>query len=336
MKHPFLLLVIIIFLPALNSCISMSLPGKNHKGDIPELTQIQSKDMQIMKTHIEYISNEIGEHNYWKYGALEDCKKYIVNEGEKYGYKPVLQSYNCRGKTVSNIEFVKHSRQNPNEFYVIGAHYDSVHGTVGADDNTSSVAALLHLADYFKDKDLKTGIRFVFFVNEEPPFFHTEEMGSLIYAKQYNPKSPGNQFHKNPTIIKGMISLDPIGYYSTEKKSQRYPFPLSLFYPGTGDFIALVADNSSRKFLKQVGKSFRKHASIPSRGIAAPRSIPGITFSDHWSFSINNIPAMLFTNTGMFRNPHYHRTTDLPDTLDYHRMTLVVDGIKGVIKDLTQ
>ena len=211
---------------------------------------------------------------------------------------------------------------------IIGAHYDTVSRSPGADDNASGVAALLELARAFSEEPPARSIeiRMVFYANEEPPYFQTGAMGSYVHALSID----------NPDQVMGMISLESMGYFSDEPGSQNYPFPLLLRYPSTGNFIAFVGDTSSRDFLRQAIGQFREEARIPSVGGTAPSVVQGIDWSDHWGYSRLGIPAFMITDTAPFRNPHYHRASDVPETLDYQRLALVVEGVEAMIRSLAE
>jgi Zn-dependent M28 family amino/carboxypeptidase len=212
------------------------------------------------------------------------------------------------------------------EILLIGGHYDSVFGSPGANDNGTGVAAMLALARRFAARQPKHTLRFVAFVNEEPPYFLSGEMGSFVYADRC--KARGDK-------ISAMISLETIGYFSDAPNSQTYPSPgLSLFYPKVGNFIGFVSNVQSRTLLRRVVALFRKHAKIPSEGAALPAFVPGVSWSDQWSFWRKGYPGIMVTDTAPFRYPHYHSSSDTPDKLDYDRFTLVVSGIEKVVEDL--
>ncbi len=202
---------------------------------------------------------------------------------------------------------------------IVGAHYDTAGSSPGADDNASGVAALLELARVLKPHDGRSSlhVQLIAYANEEPPYFKTGAMGSYVHAQSID----------NPDRIVGMIALESMGYFSDEPGSQNYPFPLNLRYPSTGNFIAFVGTTSSRSFLRETIREFRKHARIPSVGGTMPSVVQGVDWSDHWGYGRVGIPAFMITDTAPFRNPHYHRASDTPETLDYTRLALVVEAL---------
>jgi Zn-dependent M28 family amino/carboxypeptidase len=226
---------------------------------------------------------------------------------------------------VENLEGEIAGTQKPEEIVLVGAHYDSVPVSQGANDNASGVAAVLEIARLLRTEPFSRTVRFVAFVNEEPPFFQTGEMGSRVYA---------SQSRKRGEKIIAMISLETIGYYSNKKGSQNYPFPFSLFYPDTADFIGFVGNTASRQLVHQVIGLFRKKTLFPSEGIAAPTWILGIDWSDHWSFNEEGYPALMITDTAFFRYDAYHTRQDTPDKIDYERMARVVRGISDIVCEL--
>jgi Zn-dependent M28 family amino/carboxypeptidase len=238
------------------------------------------------------------------------------------------------GKVCHNIEAeVRGARP---EILLIGAHYDSVFGSPGANDNGSGVAALLALSRRFAARassakaipaavSRSQTLRFVAFVNEEPPYFQTPEMGSFVYAGRC--KARGDQ-------IKAMISLETIGYFSDAPNSQTYPsVGLGVFYPKVADFIGFVGNVGSRELLRRAVAIFRQQKKLPSQGAALPSFVPGVAWSDQWSFWQHGYPGIMITDTAPFRYPHYHAATDTPDKLDYDRFALVVSGVEKMIEE---
>lgn len=168
-------------------------------------------------------------------------------------------------------------------------------------------------------------VRFVLFVNEEPPFFQTEQMGSLVYARRCRQRNER---------VTAMLSLETIGYYSDKKGSQQYPAPFNMFYPDTGNFIGFIGNIESKSLIKQATAGFRRHAKFPSQGGAIPDAVAGVGWSDHWAFWQAGYPALMVTDTAPFRYPYYHDPRDKPGRLDYERMARVVEGLENVVADL--
>ena len=152
-------------------------------------------------------------------------------------------------------------------------------------------------------------------------------MGSRVYARRL--KARGEN-------IVAMFSLETIGYFSDGPRSQRYPFPLGFFYPSTGNFLAFVSSLGSRPLLHQALASFRRHAEFPSEGVAAPAFIPGVDWSDHWSFWDEGYPALMVTDTAPYRYPQYHTAADTPDRVDFDRLARVVSGLRATLRELAQ
>ena len=184
------------------------------------------------------------------------------------------------------------------------------------------MAALLALARRFAKCKPDRTLRFVAFVNEEPPYFQTAKMGSGVYARRC-----GQRREK----IVAMLSLETIGYYSDARGSQKYPPPLGLLYPSTGNFIAFVGNVKSRDLVRRMVGTFRQHEKFPSEGAALPAATPGVGFSDQWSFWQEGYPAAMVTDTAMFRYPYYHEAEDTIDKVDFDRTARVVRGLEKVI-----
>jgi hypothetical protein len=302
-----------------------SMPGRSYSGPLRPLTEVDMESRERLKKHVTVLAERIGERNIKHYDALKASLEYIENELRAGGFQVTEQEYSVGGKAVKNIEAEIPGTQKPEEIIIVGAHYDSVSGSPGANDNASGVAALLELARNFKEERPERTLRFVAFVNEEPPYFQTEEMGSRVYARRSR--------ERGDNII-GMISLETIGYYSDAENSQLYPFPFNLFYPSKGNFIGFVGNTSSRTLVRRAIRVFREDAAFPSQGVAAPGWLTGIGWSDQWSFWKDAYPGIMITDTAIFRYPHYHGRSDTPDKIDYDRMVRVVSGISRVILDL--
>lgn len=303
----------------------ITMPGKSYQGELPTLNAVQRQMQGRLQQHVQVLAGDIGERNMFTYDSLLRAAEYIKETLRNDGYQTQEIAYTLDGKTAANLQVTIPGSVNSHAIVVVGAHYDSVTGSTGANDNATGVAALLELAKYFVDKKPENTLRLVFFVNEEPPFFLSNRMGSRVYAKRA--KKAGDN-------IIAMLSLETLGYYSDEPKSQQYPFPLMFFYPTTANFIGFVANLGSKQLVTRVIKAFREHAQFPSEGIAAPSWIPGVSWSDQWSFWRSGYPAVMVTDTALYRYPHYHSYTDTPDKVDYYRLTLVTVGLLPVVENL--
>lgn len=300
------------------------MPGKNFRGPPEPLTTEQIALRDELAAHVQKLAGEIGERNELHYAQLNAAVDYIEQSFSTAGFQPKRDSYDLRGRTYHNIE--TEIRGAHREIVLIGAHYDSVLGSPGANDNGSGVAAILALARRFANKPSHCTLRFVAFVNEEPPYFQSTQMGSFVYASRC--KARGDQ-------IRAMISVETVGYFSDIAGSQSYPLPgLGGLYPKTGNFIGFVGNVRSRVLLRRAIAQFRQYAKIPSEGAALPSAIPGVAWSDQWSFWKQGYPGIMITDTALFRYPDYHAATDTPDKLDYDSMTRVVEGLRKVIEDL--
>ena len=299
------------------------MPGKN----VPKAAQLSSAEIELrdeLIADVQTLAGQIGERNMARYPQLNAAADFIENSFSRAGLQPRRDTYELHGRACHNIE-VEIRGPSP-EILLIGAHYDSVFGSPGANDNGSGVAAMLALARRFAQKSAQPTLRFVAFVNEEPPYFLSEQMGSFVYAGRC--KARGDQ-------ISAMISLETIGYFSDAPHSQTYPsLGLGIFYPTVGNFIGFVGNTHSRPLLRRAITLFRKHARIPSEGAALPSFVPGVSWSDQWAFWQHGYPGIMITDTAPFRYPHYHSATDTPDKLDYARFTLVVSGMEKVIEEL--
>lgn len=284
------------------------MPGRSHAGPLPALSPQEKLLSERLKAHVAVLART--ERN----TDLETAARYI--EGQFGSF--TTQEFPCRERSVRNIQ----SGAGP---IVVGAHYDSVPGSPGADDNASAVAVLIELQKMLAPERLP--IALVAFVNEEMPYSFTLECGAFQWARRA--KELGEP-------VRAMFSLEMLGYFRDEPGSQRYPWPLSLIYPDRGNFVAFVGDLGARALIRRAIGLFRESSRFPSEGVAAPAALPGIKASDHWSFRLHGFPAIMITDTAYNRNPHYHRASDTPDTLDYDRMARVALGLAAMLRDLSR
>ncbi|OGP75306.1 MAG: hypothetical protein A2V86_14180 [Deltaproteobacteria bacterium RBG_16_49_23] len=273
--------------------------------------------------HVGYLSVKIGERHLWKEGSLERTVDYIESAFTSYGYSVWRQTYSCYGKKVSNL--IAEKTGTDREAVVIGAHYDTVPGTPGADDNASAVAGLLELARLHRNIPSRKSLLFAAFANEEPPCFGFSNMGSMVYAKSL--KEQGH-----PVAV--MVSLEMIGFFRPERM-QNYPLPgMNLFYPRTADFIGVVGNFRSSKYVSLFKKGIRKHSAIDARSLTGPEFFGGISLSDNSSFWRHGYKAIMVTDTSFFRNQNYHQETDTIDTLDFEKMAEVVRGLHFTLSEI--
>jgi hypothetical protein len=302
-----------------------TMPGHPGDDDLAPLTDRERVLEGRLRAHVLALATHIGERNVFLPERLEEAARFLEATLTEIGHRVEPQVFECRGERVRNLEVARKGVSRPEEILVVGAHYDSVLGCPGANDNGSGVAALLELSRRLRARELPRTVRFVFFVNEEPPFFQTGDMGSLHYARRCR--------QRNERIV-AMFSLETMGYFSEEEGSQQYPFPFRFFYPSRGNFIAFVGNLSSQKIVRRAVGSFRRHASIPSEGAAVPGGITGVGWSDHWSFWQQGYPAVMVTDTAPFRYGPYHTPLDTPEHLLYGHLARVVSGLEEVVVDL--
>ena len=277
--------------------------------------------------HVKYLSVRVGSRSIHEYEKLEATKHYIVSCLKDLGYAPILQDYNYKGKVYSNIIVSIKGAEHPGETVIIGAHYDTVYGTPGADDNASAVAVLLELCRVLKDFSPRRTLKLIFFTLEEPPLFRSKFMGSYIYASEA--KARGEN-------ISAMVCLEMVGYYGDKQGGQTFPLPfMSLVYPSTPDFIAVVSNLTSRNLAKKIKKSINKSSGIPVETLSTVSFVPGVDFSDHRSFWKMGYPATMITDTAFYRNPNYHSVKDTIDTLNFNKMSSLLVGLVQVTKDLS-
>lgn len=317
-----LAIVLAIFAaPVLALLWMTAVPGRSYAGPLPALTPAQAQLAERLRGHVVTIAST--PHNAGHPEALEQAALYLERQLGGMGYAVARQRFD--GGHVRNLEVVIEPADLAAPTLVIGAHYDSAFTAPGANDNASGTAAVVELARSLADLRGKAAvrIRLALFVNEEPPFFQTERMGSLVYADRL--KASGER-------VDAMFSLETIGWFSDRPGSQRYPFPLDMLYPRTGDFVAFVGTIGSRPLVRKTVGAFRAVAQFPSFGGTAPGFVQGIDWSDHWAFARAGFPALMVTDTAPFRYRYYHSKEDTPDKVDYARLSRIVSGLEQVVR----
>jgi len=271
-----------------------------------------------IRKHVRTLAGDIGERNVWRASALAAAEDYIRREWRSLGYEVGAQRYQANGVDCANLEVVIPGASRPGEIILVGAHYDSVQGSPGADDNASAVAALLEIARRLRGARPARSLRLVAFVNEEPPFFIVGEMGSGVYARAARGRGDD---------IRVMFSLEMLGCYSDVPGSQSYPPFLRHFYPDRGDFIAFVSNLRSRRALKSAVTAFRAVSDFPCESAALPAWVPGVSWSDQLSFWRERYAGVMVTDTAFYRYRYYHTALDTPEKVDCARLARLTEGL---------
>jgi Zn-dependent M28 family amino/carboxypeptidase len=260
----------------------------------------------------------LGEKSTRRPTSLAAAMEYIETEFRDAGLLVDRQTFMADGVASTNLDACAPGFSRDQPHILVGAHYDSAYGTPGADDNCSAVALLIELAKRFATNQPELRIRFAAFANEEPPHFLSGTMGSLVFARECR---------RRGDALRGMICLESLGVYSDEPGTQALPPGVEHLIPrgfraDIGNFVALVDDGRDPAFFAKFCESFAETKSIPS----LPATLPHLGVSDHWSFWQCEYPAIMLTDTAMYRNEHYHAATDTPEKLDYDQMADVFEA----------
>jgi Zn-dependent M28 family amino/carboxypeptidase len=282
-----------------------NMPGRPRPAAL--LTTEEQQTVERLRKHVEVLASDV-----------RGRASYVEAQLRAFGYEPELHRYDSYVNIAAEL-------RGSDEIVIIGAHHDTAGGLPGANDNGSGVAATLELARAYAGNPFKKTVRWLFFANEEPPYFQTELMGSWVYARRCRERNER---------ISAMLSLETIGYYSSEPGSQKYPVGFHPGYPDRGDYLGFVSDVKSAPLLRRVVKAFREGTSLPSQGAAAPNAIAGVGWSDHWSFWQFGYRAVMVTDTAPYRYPYYHTRQDTAEKLDYQSMARAITGLKTVVRRL--
>lgn len=304
---------------------TIRMPGTSFRGPVTDLSADEYALAKVLERDVRVLAGDIGERNVRHPAALDAAASFVEQHLRDASLQPRWSSFVVDGHTVHNIDVVIPGSTGDAPLVVVGAHYDSALDTAGANDNASGVAVLLELARRMGTRRAERELRLVWFTNEEPPHFQTNDMGSLRYARAL--AAEGRE-------VVAMLSLETLGFYSDSPDTQQYPPAISGFFPSTGNFLAFVGDNASADLVRESIATFRATTRFPSEGLATSGNVPGIGWSDHWSFWQTGVPAIMLTDTALFRYQHYHRPTDTPDRLDYPRLARVTLGVERVVRAL--
>jgi hypothetical protein len=282
-------------------------------------------------THVDRLAGLIGPRHLGKPNSLNVTATYIERAFVDLGDSVDRQEYAVDDTRVANLVVERPGTRRADEVVVLGAHYDTVPATPGADDNASAVAMLIEVARMLQGVVFQRTLRFVAFACEEPPHFYTDSMGSQVYARRC--RLGGER-------IIGMICLEMVGYYRTEPNSQQIPPSIPRYlkwaFPHRGDFLAAVGNLRSWRLGWAFRCGFKRAARLRLYSISLPEAVWEIRMSDNSSFWDQGYPALIVTDTSFLRNPHYHMATDTPDTLDYPRMAQVAIGVAGGVARLAK
>jgi Zn-dependent M28 family amino/carboxypeptidase len=283
-------------------------------------------DARALRAHVQALAGDIGERNVFRPRALAAAADYIEAAWRGQGYEVTPQVYEAHGVRCANLEVTRPGELRAEGILLVGAHYDSIMGGPGANDNGSGVAALLELSRLFAGLAPAMSVRFVAFVNEEPPFYMSGDQGSMVYARAARARGDD---------IRLMAALETIGCYRDGPGSQRYPPLFRLFYPDRGNFLAFVSDFRSRGLMRHVAAAFRARSDFPLEHVATFSLVPGVSWSDHRSFWLNGYRAFMVTDTAFYRYRYYHTAEDTPDKLSYGGLARATEGLYRAFAAIT-
>lgn len=281
-------------------------------------------DPDRLRAHVEFLSETLYPRSWRQVRHLEQAADYIEAQFRAAGAAVERQPIAVGGATYYNVIARFNTGAGPR--IVVGAHYDAWEDTPGADDNASGVAALIELAHLIGAGGVTSFVELVAYVLEEPPFFRSDQMGSVAHAAK---------IAADPIRTRGAIVFEMVGYFRDEPGSQQYPIPLlRLYYPGRGNFIAVASRSDQGAWIRRVKAGMNGATDLPVYSIRAPSWLPGIDLSDHRSYWPHGIPAVMITDTAFYRNPAYHARADTADRLDYARMAQVVSAVCAALRTL--
>ncbi len=301
------------------------MPGVSHEGPRPAPTVEEISLAERLERDVRALAEGVGPRHLGDFPRLAQAAEWLVGRLEEQGREPHRELFAWEGERPENVWVERRGTTRPAEVVVIGAHYDTVEYSAGANDDASGCAALLALAETFREEDTARTLRFVWFVNREPPYYKTDGMGSLVHAR--------GCVERGEDVV-AMLSLDCLGYWSDAPDSQHLPDIIAPLYPDTGDFLAVAGDLSSGDLVREVVASLRETAVVPVEGGSGPGMLPGVGWSDHWAFWECGFPAVVVSDTGLYRDPQYHRWGDRAGRLDYDAMARVVAALEETVRAL--
>jgi Zn-dependent M28 family amino/carboxypeptidase len=293
-------------------------------GDYVELAE-------CLRKHVDHLAGLIGARHIGRPEMLQAAASLIERELSQLGHPVQRQVYRIHEVQVANLIAEFPGTAPDTGILVLGAHYDTVETSPGADDNASAVAVMLEVARLLHGRQFQKTVRFVAFTCEEPPHFYTSDMGSQVYARACRERGEH---------IAGMLCLEMVGYFRDQPGTQQVPpgIPrwLRWAFPRRGSFLAAVGNPRSWRLLWSFRRGFKRTVRFPLYSVVLPETINAIRLSDNSSFWDQGYPALMLTDTSFLRNPHYHLPTDTPDTLDYAHMAQVTLGIAAALAHLAR
>lgn len=280
-----------------------------------------------LKAHVALLAGEIGERNLAHPASYDRAENAIRKIWTDSGFTVCEQTFQVQDRVCRNlwVDLPGVLASKKDEILILGAHYDSVEGSPGANDNASGVALLLELSRSLAASKFERTIRFAAFANEEAPYFGTSAMGSQVYARQAAER-------KEKILL--MLSLETLGYYSQKPGSQAYPPFLKYFYPDRGNFMAVVGDMTSGAWVRRFKEIFKDVSDFPVEALSAPRAVPGVDWSDQAPFWDRGYKAVMLTDTAPYRYPFYHTPEDTPEKLTYPEFARVGAAISAVVSKI--
>lgn len=320
-KRIFLIFILLLIIPIFSVWLLVAQPTFT-KNSPSNLTLESAR----LKAHVLELARDYFPRSHANTKNLDRCAEYIRVHFKKAGAATAIQEFTVYGKKYQNV--IGFFGDKAGRRIVIGAHYDARANTPGADDNASGIAGLIELAYLIGKEKIDTGVELVAYSLEEPPFFGTENMGSVHHAKL---------LHDRKISVTCMIALEMIGYFSSAADSQLYPMPvLKIFYPNKGNFIAIVGRLGQRKIVRKIKGLMKGATDLPVYSINAPLFIPGIDFSDHRNYWKYGYDAVMITDTAFHRNQAYHTPGDTAQRLNYESMGKAVIQIFEAVKGLAR
>ena len=283
-----------------------------------------------LRLHVDRLAGLIGPRHLEHPKSIEATIGYIKGQWTEMGHQVRDEIYGALEYQATNLIVEELGSTRPDEIVLLGAHYDTVEITPGADDNASAVAVLLEVSRLLRGYQGKRKARYVAFACEEPPYFNLDLMGSQHHARESR--------ERDDKIV-GMLCLEMVGYFKDEVGSQQVPLTIPKIFhrlfPRRGNFLAAVGNLSSKRLCWAFRRGFKRGARrMPLLTLCLPEAIHEIRMSDNSSFWDQGYPALMLTDTAFLRNPNYHLMSDTPDTLDYARMTEVTLGVAGAMRRL--